>query len=89
MNQILKNTSSVGRALRAFHEDEGGMQVVEAVVILAVSAVLLIGVVWLWKSATINNQSEGIRGLIASVIGQVFTQILKDFGLGAMGGLFG
>jgi Flp pilus assembly pilin Flp len=74
MKQLVKQPS-LTRALRAFHDDEGGMQSIEAVVLLAVSAVIVVGIYALWNQVEVNG-GEGILGGVANLIGSAFTNLL-------------
>ena len=86
MKQLAKQPSFT-RALRAFHEDEGGMQSIEAVVVLAIAACVLVGIYFLWQKATIGGTS-GVTGVSYSkhgigLLGSAVSDTGKTFGVKA------
>jgi hypothetical protein len=66
--------ADAGKALRRFHEDEAGNETVQTVMILAFGCLIMVGLHYVWKEATIGGDggSTGVLGAIVSLIGDVF-----------------
>jgi Flp pilus assembly pilin Flp len=78
MNALVQRFS--GKALRHFHNDEGGAEAIESVVVLALAAVVVVGIYFLWNSAEVGGESGGISGGIAKVIGALFENAIGVIG---------
>jgi len=72
----LKVKSQLGSALRKFHDDEGGMEAIEAVVTLAIAAVILCGIFYLWNKADVNGE-DGLLGATTNFLGELFKKGTK------------
>ncbi len=55
-------------ALKRFHNDERGMQSIETIVILAVAAVVLAGIVWIWD----DSGTGGVKTTVATYLNALF-----------------
>lgn len=80
----LEKTSKWQTAVNRFHKDERGMQSIETVVILAMAAVVVVGIFWLWNTADVGGSEGGIKGAVATLLEKTFTsataQITTWFG---------
>ena len=70
---------SVRKSIKRFHSDERGMQSIETVVILAIAAVVVVGIFWLWDQADVGGNT-GIKGAVANLVGEVFDKALSSIG---------
>lgn len=78
------NKSLVSAAIGRFHKDERGTQSVETIILVAVAAVICVGIFWLWDKAGVGGGNGGMKGAIANLLTETF-----DFASGKIGSFFG
>lgn len=76
---LLKKESKLRNCVRRFHEDEGGMQSLETVVLLAIAAALGIGLYWLWGQAEVGGEEGGIVAAAGRMVGDLFEAAVESF----------
>jgi hypothetical protein len=62
---------SVANRVRQFHNDDRGTVSLESIAVFAVGALVLGGVMYLWKNTEINGQ-KGMSGVLNFTIGKIF-----------------
>jgi hypothetical protein len=72
--KTLPNRSRMLNAVRAFHQDEGGMEAIQSVITTAIAAMVMAGVWYLWKTTKINGQ-DGISGAISSSVNSLLSNV--------------
>ena len=57
--------SKIMKAIRSFHEDESGLEALQVVMIVAIAAIILLLVQWMWNTAGPDN---GVKGWVSKFI---------------------
>lgn len=68
----LLSTQRIKAGIKRLHKDERGMQSIETVVILAIAAVVVVGIFWLWDKAELGGEEGGVKGAIATLLQATF-----------------
>jgi len=71
----LKTENGFASVVRAFHEDEGGMEALQVIAILCLAAVALFAVNHLAQSADLGEGKGGIIGTVSSLLTKGFSAI--------------
>jgi len=62
---VQRLVSRFGSAVKSFHEDDGGMEAIQAVVILAVSAMVLVGLHTIWQEKIKTGTEDELQSMFS------------------------